>query len=288
MSNEGFLSLGWSRSLALACVVALGLGTIVGSGGGGGEPENTVTWNPGTFNVTVVQGTTQTSQIEISAAQQVNDASLVIGREIAGVVQMSLLGNTAVKPGAATRVAIEVSVPVSTPSGTYEGTVTVLSGAQTMPSALAVKIQVVPGSSSQVVNQVADPSPDRVARTQSGQFLIKDEILVVLKGDVTDPAARIKEIAASTGALLIGSVPGLPLYQLRFSGADVSTVESYREALRGLSGVRAVSLSLLGTGLREPNDKLYIDEWKDADKAAGPNRHLEFIRAPEAWDIATG
>ena len=38
MRNEGSPSLGWWRSLALACIVVMGLGTIVGSGGGGGDP----------------------------------------------------------------------------------------------------------------------------------------------------------------------------------------------------------------------------------------------------------
>ena len=38
MRNDGSPSLGWWRSLALACIVVMGLGTIVGSGGGGGDP----------------------------------------------------------------------------------------------------------------------------------------------------------------------------------------------------------------------------------------------------------
>ena len=37
MRNDGSPSLGWWRSLALACIVVMGLGTIVGSGGGGGD-----------------------------------------------------------------------------------------------------------------------------------------------------------------------------------------------------------------------------------------------------------
>lgn len=276
-----------TRAKVLAVIQLVLLLTACG-GGGGDKPQSTVTWNQGTFNVTVVQGTSQISQITLNVSEQVNDASLVVGTEIAGVMRMSLLGNTALKPGLAVQVATEVSVSAATPPGTYEGTVTVLSGAQAMPTALTVKIQVVPGSSSQFVNQVADPSPDRVARTQSGQFLIKDEVLVALNGDIADPAARIKEIATNAGALIIGSVPGLPLYQLRFAGADVSTVESYREALRGTPGVRAVSLSLLGTGLKFAAEGLYpFDTWNEK-QAAGPNGHLEFIRAPEAWDITTG
>lgn len=38
MCNEHSTSLGWRRRLALACIVAMGLGTIVGCGGDGGDP----------------------------------------------------------------------------------------------------------------------------------------------------------------------------------------------------------------------------------------------------------
>ena len=41
MQSEAAVSLGWSRRLALAslaCIVVLGLGTIIGCGGGGVDP----------------------------------------------------------------------------------------------------------------------------------------------------------------------------------------------------------------------------------------------------------
>ena len=43
MRSERSASLGWRRGLALACIVTLGLGTIVGSGGGGGGGATTPT-----------------------------------------------------------------------------------------------------------------------------------------------------------------------------------------------------------------------------------------------------
>jgi Subtilase family len=275
--------------LMLPLAFALTLAACGGGGGGGGgdKPRPTVTWNPGTLNVTVVQGTTRTSQIEISVGEQINDASLVIGPEIAGVLQMSLSGNAVLVAGTTIQVATEVSVPVATLPGTYEGTVTVLSGTQAMPTALPVKIQVVPGSSSQVVNEVADPSTDRIARTASGQFMVKDEVVVVIGPEVTDPQTRIQEVAEQVGAVIIGSVPGMPIYQLRIPGADESTLESHADAIGVLPGVEAASPSLLGTGLKVPDEGLYKGLWEQG-VAKGPNRHLEFIRAPEAWDTTTG
>ncbi len=42
MRSEGVSSLGWRRELALVCVVAMGLGTIMGSGGGGGSSDEKI------------------------------------------------------------------------------------------------------------------------------------------------------------------------------------------------------------------------------------------------------
>lgn len=107
-------------------------------GGGGNKPQSTVTWNPGTYDVTVVPGTSQSSQINSNVGEQVNEASLAIGPEIAGVLQMSLSGNTVLKSGAAVLGVVEVSAPVTILPGSYEGTVSVLSGTQAMQFGLAM------------------------------------------------------------------------------------------------------------------------------------------------------
>ena len=274
-------------------LLCLGLASCSGGNSEGNSEAERVVWNPGVLQVTVLQGSSQLSSIQLTVSERVDDASLSVVPEIAGLMQVSLLGQTVLNPGAPISVPTEFSVPATTAPGLYQGTVQVRTGTRTVPATLKVQVQVVQGSSSQVPSQVADPSPDRVARTSSGQFLIKDEVLVVVDSTIADPAARIKEIAASAGAQIMGSVPGSPLYQLRFAGADELTVESYADVISGLAGVETASLSLLGKGLKVPDEGLYKDKWSTVSNpainvATGPNRHLEFIRAPEAWDTTTG
>ena len=289
-------------------LLCLGLASCGGGNGGEAMPSNSptpttaaatilaaisqtssakpVVWNPGVLQVTVLQGSSQLSSIQLTVSERIDDASLFVVPEIAGLMQVSLLGQTVLNPGAPINVPMEFSVPATTAPGLYEGTVHVRSGARTVPATLKIQIQVVQGSSDQVVNQVTDPSPDRVGRMGMGQFLIRDELVVVLRGDVADPNSRIKEVARQVGTVIIGTVPGLPVYQLRIVGADISSLPTYADAARRLAGVESVSLNLLGAALKTPNDALFNNLWSTV--ASGRNRNLEFIRAPEAWDLTTG
>lgn len=67
MRNERFFSLGWRRGLAIACIVAMGLGTIVGSGGGGGPPSNPATRVELSSASMLFTGAGQTQQVTVRA-----------------------------------------------------------------------------------------------------------------------------------------------------------------------------------------------------------------------------
>lgn len=290
----------WKTLRAIAAVTLAGVMSSCGGGDDVSSPDakgaaqvaaaiqTRVVWNPAVLRVTVLQGTSQLSTIQLNVSQRIDNASLFVVPEIAGLVQVSLSGQTVLSPGVPINVSVELSVPGSTAPGLYEGTVHVRSGTRTVPATLKVQIQVVQGSSQQVVGNPTDPSPDRIARSPSGQFLVKDEVLVVVSGDAAGWNSKIVEIATSAGALIIGSVPELPVFQLRFVGADVGALEKHRDDLRSMPGVKAVSLNLFGAGLRDSDEGLFAGKWNKLGKADGSNRHLEFIRAPQAWDTTTG
>jgi len=275
----------WMTRLALLSVLAFAL-TLVFVPNSEATSE-AVVWQPSSIDVRTLRGTTQLFSVNLTASTAISEASLFVVPELAGILNLSLLGKTALAGGTVLTIPMEVSVPGTTPPGIYEGTVHVRSGKRTVTSTLKVRIEVIAGSDNEVVDKITDPSPDRVARTASGQFLVKDELIVVLKRDVADPNARIREVASQVGALIIGSVPGFPVYQLRVIDADTSTLLPYLNTVGALAGVEAVSLSLLAAGLRIPNEERFANLWNPA-VASGENRHLEFIRAMEAWDITTG
>lgn len=56
MRNEHSASLGWRRRIALACIVVMGLGSIVGSGGGGDDPPAPPPPPPPTAQVIGIEG----------------------------------------------------------------------------------------------------------------------------------------------------------------------------------------------------------------------------------------
>ena len=228
----------WLIPFLLLC---LGLASC---SGGNSEAERVV-WNPGVLQVTVLQGSSQLSSIQLSVSERVDDASLFVVPEIAGLMQVSLVGQTVLNPGTPISVPMGLSVPATTAPGLYQGTVHVRSGTRTMPATLKVQIEVVQGSADIVPLNPTTPSPDRLTQLASGHIIVKDEVLVVLRRDIADGATAIKNVASQVGAVITGSVPGVPVYQLRVIGADAGSLPQYLAQIRSMSGVKSASRHLM-------------------------------------------
>jgi subtilisin family serine protease len=296
----------WNAFRAIAAVAFAGVMASCGGGDQASSPEDSaqgtlngkataqavsskarVVWSPGALRLTILQGSSQRSSIQFTVNEPIDDASLFVVPAIAGLMQVSLSGQTVLRPGIPVSAPMQLSIPATAALGMYEGTVHVRSGARTVPATLKIQIQVVRGSSNQVVAGVTDPSPDRIGSTSTGQLLIADELIVVLNRDVTDPDTLIKGIAAQAGAIIVGSIPEMPVYQLRIVGAGVDSLPTHAQALRTLAGVKSVSRHFFAHSMLIPNDPGLGDPWSEI-VAGGNNNHLEFIRAQKAWDITTG
>jgi len=252
-----------------------------------------VVWMPGALELTALQGTSKSGSIALALGEAIQDPSLFVVPEIAGLIELSLRGRTFLGAGDSMTVPFLLSVSATTPPGMYEGTVHLRSGKRTIPATLKVRIQVLQPSSEQVVEDISDPSFDRIARLSAAQFLVKDEVLVELEPSVIDVPTRIAQIAKKFGAQITGRVPNTAAFQLRVPGADETTIEAFADAIGAEVGVYVALPSLLGRDLKVPDEGLYKGEWDVPElgkplMAAGPNKHLEFIRAPEAWALTTG
>ena len=105
------------------CVtVVLGFGLLLSLAFAPVQAQGLV-WNPGQVNVTVIQGTTQTSSLQFTVPATIDQASLFVVPEIAGLVRMSLFGQTVLNPGAPIQAGMEINIAGTTPLGTYSGTV---------------------------------------------------------------------------------------------------------------------------------------------------------------------
>lgn len=224
----------------------------------------------------------------LTAAQATSDVTLETSPEIAAWLEASV-GSTTLEKGHPAQIAFGLRALVSAAPGTYTGTIAVRSGSGAVAGSLPVTIHVRAATSNEVVAHVSDASVDRIGIGPTGQFMVKDEVIVGIDDAVADPGERIREIATDRGAVIMGSIPALRVYQLRIPSADESTIETHVDAIALLPGVDAASLGLLGGPLKTPDEGLFpAMDWTPVNVATGTNRHLEFIRAPAAWEVTTG
>lgn len=114
--------------------------------------------------------------------------------------------------------------------------------------------------------------------TESQQQFLCDEVLVKFSSPMSD--AEIIAFASSFGASVVGSIPGLGIYQLRISNPNclADTVLDTIEAMELVSGVAFAVPNVIGTIVEmTPNDPSYASQY-------APQK----IRADEAWVIARG
>ena len=128
------------------------------------------------------------------------------------------------------------------------------------------------------------PALDRIAVDDDGATVVADEVLVLLSLDVEQPEALAGDLAAGSGAKIIGSVPELSAYQFRYVTTDAA--KAAVDGLRAEAGVEVAIVHPAGyRASRVPND-YGPAEWEDAT-ARGVNWHLQLINAPEGWDVRT-
>lgn len=258
------------------------------AGGGGDQQGTTASWSQATLDLIVVQGTYHVVSLQLTSSDQIDDVTLVASGELAAMVRVDLTRGSTLLKGSNNAVSGDVIAAASVTPGTYQGTISALSASRGPLASLPVRVQVRTPSSTEVPAQIADPTPDRISRTASGQYAVKDEIVVVLSSTLTNPGARIIEIAMQIDAQIVGSVPGMSVYQLRFATIDEAVIGSQVDTIAAMAGVDAASASLLGSNMKFASEGLYpADSWS-LTTAQGANRHLEIIRAPLAWDVTTG
>ena len=99
-------------------------------------------------------------------------------------------------------------------------------------------------SFNQILTDIVDPTLDRVATIEPGKRALIDELLVILSKDAPNPDSRIWEIASQYGGIPIGVIPQIRLYQVRFVGADLSSLPTFAANMRQFADVKSVTANL--------------------------------------------
>lgn len=103
-----------------------------------------------------------------------------------------------------------------------------------------------PFSDTEIPKKYSSATSDRIGITPGGSAYIKDEINVHLFKSTTDPERRIKEIADSTNAIIIGSDQDFLSYELKYNVVSYDELLRIKSELEVMADVEFVTLSWLG------------------------------------------
>ena len=78
------------------------------------------------------------------------------------------------------------------------------------------------------------PSPDQIITDVNGIQHVKNVIVVVFDFDTPNPEDRIKEIASSTKGVIVGAVPELLIYQIRYDVTDFGVLDPIISQINGM------------------------------------------------------
>jgi subtilisin family serine protease len=265
---------------------ALGLITPID----GNAQSTKATWTAPRLELTASIGTSQSVPAEVTPGSDVQDASLWVVPELAGLLSFPAGCPSTLRAGVPVPLVAVVDIPGATAEGVYEGTVHVRSGRGTAPAILKVALSVRAPLPTLVPQDVAMPSQDRKTVGGDASLVVRDELLVMVDFGVVQPDDVAVDIATSTNGVLIGALPDARFYQIRFP--DVRTLEELEILREGVSAMPGVSAAVLHdftvrdhADSKVPDDPEYAEWWDDLYKG---NWHLRFIRAPEAWALTTG
>ena len=254
-----------------------------------GDGKHPISWNPDRLELEAMQGLAQTLMVEMTSTVAVSSPTVFVTPSLTDVLSVYTEGLESIPAGQTVRLPITVQIPLYAHAGTYAGTIHIQNGNKTLSHPLQVKIRVLEPTSSSIPLGPSLPSSDRIGTSIFETQYVIDELIVGLDMDTPDPAQKIIEIATATNGLIMGSVPQVLVYQLRYPQAtSFEVLQAIQLQLQADPAVEVAAISHLAQlFVTYPNDTEYSDPWDQANPA-GDNWHLETIQAPAAWDIQTG
>jgi subtilisin family serine protease len=287
LQMEGRTTPGRPRAVLwmLTVLVVVAAGAIALLEGQSQPPRLPVEWTPKALEITVLSGTVEGATFSFRVPDTLQDASLFVTPEIATLFRIAdAEGSGTVQPDRTYTLNASIEAPLSISAGSYEGVVHLRYGNATAARPLPVVINVVPPTAEAIPVTASTPSIDRIITTPEGRVLVKDELIIILSREISDPDRRIREIAQVSGGVITGSLPGTWSYEIRYDVESIAHLESIRGMLLTLADVEAVLMSIVAQPLTNA-DHTTPSEWNDPD---WNHWNLEYIEAPLAWNIETG
>lgn len=262
------------------------------------ETPPDIAWSESPLSVEAINGTVVFRSIRFTPDKGINEPSFRIEDhcEEQGTCSSrpkldELVEITPLKSGAAVaneefEINIAINIPTTTADGEYSGTLYVYDQQSEIALPLILNLLVESGSAFDIPEGIPLPTDDRIAfDDETDRRYIVDEAAVALVegGDVLELQSKVSEL----GGILIGSITGLDIYQIRFTNAG-QDLDSIIAQLAGSPIIEAASR------IWEVDTFVYPDNGNDPEipwlqsSVPNPQAVYEYINLPQAWDITTG
>lgn len=139
------------------------------------------------------------------------------------------------------------------------------------------------------------PTADQIVTPNGAAPMVKDQLLIGVALNVTDPDSVIKKVATQTKGTVIGSSLESHIYQVQYKGVSIDELDKKRKDAEWVIGVSFAAFNVQATAeTNTPEDPGYNDPafpkddpWNDT--SSNPrNWGQRYIGLPEAWSKTTG
>lgn len=260
--------------------------------GGGGPfldppPPPRLTWTPGSISLAVAPGTIVTRMATVATTASLSGATVAISPSLTSVVSVAAPQISTLATGPGEMIALSVSVPASASPGVVRGELSILQSGSPLGAPLPIEVTVLQPSAATVPDGLTNPTLDRVVFPPDESPYVRDQVLVEVTAGTN--AARVDQIAASVGAVVVGKESELNWYHFRLGSSSPPLTVAIVQ-LRLVGDVRMAVRSVLASTRdvpRTPNDPRFDSAWSEA-APGGNNWGHELVQLPSAWSRVTG
>ena len=252
----------------------------------GTRSSNQITWAPKQAYVSGLAGTQFETQVDFFASRKLRNVKFSVTGPVAKIVSLPAIPKSKVDAQTNYTLTLQSAIPADMPAATYQGSLSVRAHGRQI-SSLPIAVSVTTPSSNRVPQTPAEPADSRLTSWNS-TTIVKDELVVGLANGSANPDQRIADIATQTHGVIMGSVPGTDVYQVRYpTVSTVAGLEALRTHLSGMPEVSFAGEHFLGNATETaPNDPLF-DSWNQ-NLPSDNNWGFKYIHAPIAWSMTTG
>jgi Tol biopolymer transport system component len=236
-----------------------------------------ITWSQEYVSQPAIVGTVVTREISFTSSRALSNVRVRVVPELAPFVSTSPSIFDFVPAGEPQLLTIFFTIPKGTPVETLDGVIQIKEGNDTVARPLAVQVETLVATATDIPSTLSQPSPDRIVTSPDSEevIFVKDEISIFFKEGT--PASEVIGLVSAFGGVFLGSLPEVNYYQVQVAQEgydDLSVI------IDQLAQTPSVSLTL--------HHYFYKQDGIPLDPGSSESYAPRLINLPAAWDITQG